>query len=258
MLSLENVTIKRGEKVVIDGANLKVESGEIVLIRGGSGSGKSTLLNCIAGRLRYSGRIEIDNADLKSRAARIAVTHLRDPFEGDEIADSLTVKQYFQMLRIVRGADELTIVNTIKILTELGFNRNLDLQIGELSGIERRKVAITGSLSQTPKLLLLDRPTLGMTVAEKEDIIANLLAIKSKGCAILIATTEAEELISTAADRAYSIKEGKLMLNEKVSNNFVKTDECKEKESEMNENSKDALALHDLADDIIDKNNRDD
>lgn len=159
MIELKSVTKKYGDRVVFSDFNLKIEDGEITVILGENGSGKTTLLKMLAGITDYTGEI----TGMPERKSFV--------FQEDRLVKNLTVEQ--NILLVSPKADVKT------LLGKFGLSGYGKRYIKELSGGERRRVAIVRALSFTAPLLIMDEPFSSVDVATKKQF-TEAIAAKQK------------------------------------------------------------------------------
>jgi thiamine transport system ATP-binding protein len=181
MLVVERVTVRFGERAVLDGVSLDVGAGEIVGILGPSGSGKSTLLRVIAGIVRPdTGRVFVGGVDVTS-----VPTHRRGVgmvFQGDELFPHLDVAGNIAFGLRMRGTRRRETTARVAEMLELvglsGFERRT---VGSLSGGEAKRVALARSLAPRPSLLLLDEPLSGLDAELHDRLVGDVRDVLRSG-----------------------------------------------------------------------------
>jgi phospholipid/cholesterol/gamma-HCH transport system ATP-binding protein len=183
-ISIKNLKRSFGRKIVLDGVNIEVASGESLVIIGGSGSGKSVLLKCLLGLLRPdSGSIEIDGEAMtggdKSTRERLR-RKIGMLFQGGALFDSLNIWENVAFaLNEGSGRRKLDRVNTRKIaiekLAQVGLGADIaNLFPAQLSGGMQKRVALARAIAPAPEILLFDEPTTGLDPI-MADAINNLI-----------------------------------------------------------------------------------
>jgi len=162
MLTVADVTVRFGDRVVLDGVSLDVDDGELVGLLGPSGSGKSTLLRVIAGIVAPdAGRVVLDGTDVTSLP-----THRRKigmVFQDEQLFPHLDVAANIGFGLRIAGADKrLRRARVDELLDVVGLGGFGDRRIDGLSGGERKRVALARSLTPSPRLILLDEPLTGL------------------------------------------------------------------------------------------------
>ncbi len=200
------------------GVDLQVRRGEVIGIIGHTGSGKSTVLQHLNGLLRaHGGSVHVfgqDTADLATdlRAIRRRVglvfqfpeAQLFEQYVGDDIAFGPRKMglDHAQVRARVRKAMESV---------ELGFEEYKDRMAIQLSGGERRRVALAGVLALEPEVLVLDEPTAGLDPQGRRHLLGNILALRDKGVTLVIVSHNMEEL-AEVSDRIYVLAEGRTVM----------------------------------------------
>ena len=202
----------RGQQVLC-GASFRAESGRLLCITGPSGSGKSTLLSLLV-RLAdpLSGRITIGGKDIQGlslRALRQLVTLVpQDPWlrTGTILANIADGRPGASRLQIVAAAVTAGVGSFAD-----GFASGLDTQVGEhgrqLSGGQRRQVAVARALLRDTPVLLLDEPTVGLDPAAESSLITSLLAA-ADGKTIIMVTHHPR--LAALADRVVTLRQGRI------------------------------------------------
>jgi thiamine transport system ATP-binding protein len=207
VLEVDGVTVRFGDRSVLDEVGLTVGAGEVVGLLGPSGSGKSTLLRVIAGLLVPDrGRVAWDGEDL-----RTVPTHRRRfglVFQDHQLFPHRDVARNVGFGLSVAGRSQAEIRRRVTELLDLvglpGFERR---GVASLSGGEAQRVALARALAPSPRLLLLDEP-LGALDRELHDRLALDLRrlLKEVGIAGLHVTHDREEA-DTVADRVVSLEQ---------------------------------------------------
>jgi thiamine transport system ATP-binding protein len=206
-LVVTDVHVAFGGRTVLDGAGLRVESGEIVGLLGPSGSGKSTLLRVIAGLvITDRGKVRIDGVDVTD-----VPTHRRGVgmvFQDEQLFEHLDVAGNVGFGLRMRGDAPPTrqqrVAHLLDVVGLAGFERR---NVRQLSGGEAKRVALARSLAPTPRVLLLDEPLTGLD-RELHDRLAGDLAgvLRAERTTSLLVTHDRDEAESIA-DRVVTIDE---------------------------------------------------
>ena len=214
MLELKNVFKKYAvnSEYILNDVSLKLDKG-LISIEGSSGSGKSTLLNLI-GLLDKptKGNIYLDGKDLnKLKKKEIDYYHNKKIgfiFQNYNLIEYLTV---YENVTITHNSD-----NVFKILNDLNIIRLRNKKVNKLSGGEKSRVAIARALVQNPDILLCDEPT-GALDSKTGEIIMGILKEISKEKLVIMVTHNHDYSVKYA-DRIISIKDGKIIKDDKKIN----------------------------------------
>lgn len=206
-LQLENASLLRQGKRVVDSVSLSVPFGAHVALVGPNGSGKTTLLQVMAGRLAPSqGRVLIGGVDLArlsgtQRAQQIAVVHQHEQVHGQ-----LRVRDYVALGRTphvqVSHDESATVVS--RALQRCRLQLLQDRPMRTLSGGEQQRSAIARALAQEPRILLLDEPTNHLDLRTRADMLDLLTEL---GVTVIAALHELS-LVQRFAHRVVVLGEG--------------------------------------------------
>ncbi|GAB6154294.1 ABC transporter ATP-binding protein [Desulfosporosinus burensis] len=214
MLSLENVSVRYGVIPALKGISLNVKAGEVVALIGSNGAGKTTTLKAISGLLRLAeGTIKFDGHDIsKLKADQIVKLGIIHVPEGRGIFPNLTVLENLMLGAYVRQ-DKPKIASDLQSVFEK-FPRLYERKAqygGTLSGGEQQMLAIGRSIMASPKLLLLDEPSMGLAPIVVKEIFRTIREIKKTGTTILLVEQNANMALANA-DRAYVLETGKIVI----------------------------------------------
>jgi branched-chain amino acid transport system ATP-binding protein len=214
LLEIDNITVKYGKAVVVEGVSLQVAENEVVGIVGANGAGKSTLLKTLSGITRpASGKIAFAGQRIdRLKPYRIVELGLVHVPEGRRLFPYLPVLTNLKLgasLRrdkegVKRDLDEVFL--HFPILME---RRNQNA--GTLSGGEQQMLAIGRGLMANPKLLLLDEPSLGLSPIMVAELIPVIKNINKKGVSVLLVEQNIP-LALGVANRGYALQVGKIVL----------------------------------------------
>lgn len=181
VLDVRDVVVSFGGNVVLDQVSIHVERGQTVALLGPSGSGKSTLLRVIAGIVEpNSGTVTVDGRDI----TRLP-THVRSVgmvFQDEQLFPHLSVGDNVAFGLKVSGTRPAACRHrSEELLDAVGLAGFADRSIENLSGGERKRVALARSLAPNPSVLLLDEPLTGLD-RELHDRLATELAAVLQEC----------------------------------------------------------------------------
>lgn len=232
IIEVENLVTHYGERMILNGINMTVGTGEIRVIMGGSGSGKTTLMRNLLGLNKpTSGSIHIFGKDITKISKRELYALRRKmgvAFQGGALLGSMSVADNIELpLRQHTRLDESTIRIMSRMKLEVvnlaGFE---DLMPSELSGGMLKRAALARSIVMDPGLLFFDEPSAGLdpvVSAELDELILRLK--KAMNVTIVVVTHELESAFKIA-DKITVLGQGKVLMTGTV-------DEVKNSDNEV-------------------------
>lgn len=218
MLEIKGLKKRFKAKEVLKNLNLSINEGEIVCLLGNNGAGKTTLINCILRMIQAdSGSILLDGRDIFTYKNKEYFSKVNALLESSvNVYDYLTGWQnieYFSGLLNIDSGNEK--IKTYISLFEL--EEAIHEAVGTYSRGMRQKLALLIALMSSPKLLLLDEPTLGLDIQSKLSVIQILnTIIKTEKIAVLL-TSHQMDVVQKLQSRILILKDG-------VVHEFDKTD----------------------------------
>ena len=213
MLKVNDINVYYGSIHAIKGVSFEVHQGEVVTLIGANGAGKSTTLQTISGLLRSkTGSIEFLGENLGGVAPhKIVAKGLAHVPEGRRVFLQMTVEENLEMGAFTRPNSEIDsgIENVYERFPRLKERRK---QIaGTLSGGEQQMLAMGRALMSSPKLLMLDEPSMGLAPLLVEQIFDIIRELHKAGTTILLVEQNAQMALSVA-DRGYVLETGRVTL----------------------------------------------
>ncbi|MDR1255356.1 MAG: LPS export ABC transporter ATP-binding protein [Puniceicoccales bacterium] len=202
-----------GDKVVVNGVDVEVCSGEIVGLLGPNGAGKTTTFYMIIGLVEASaGKIFIGDVDITARPlykrAQLGIGYLP---QEDSVFRKLTAYDNLMGVAEYLEADRDRRRGQVeKILEELRISHVARQKAYTLSGGEKRRLEIARTLLLAPKFLLLDEPFSGVDPISVSDLQKIIISLKNRGIGVLITDHNVRETLSIV-DRAYLIYGGRVL-----------------------------------------------
>ncbi len=222
------------ESKAVDDLSLKIEDGEFAGIIGHTGSGKTTMIGLIAGLLKpTSGKVLLGGEDIGARGydrkklrRQIGVVF---QYPEHQLFEE-TVYKDIAFGPGKMGVPENEIEPRVRHamgLMELDYDGIRNLSPFELSGGQKRRVAIAGVLAMQPKVLILDEPVAGLDPAGRDHLMKLVGGLNSEGVTILLITHSMDDLAENAR-RVIALKGAKLMMDGTPAEVFARGDELKE------------------------------
>ncbi len=217
ILRLSNLKLNYGPIAAIKGIDLTVEEGQIVAILGANGAGKTSTLKVISGLLKpTAGEILFNGQKISGKPAhKVAQLGIMQSPEGRHVLIGLTVEENLRVGAYnIKSKEELQ-KNFERVYTLFPrLKERAKQQSSTLSGGEQQMLAIGRALMGSPKLLILDEPSLGLAPLLIKDIFNTLVKIKEEGTTILIVEQNALSTLKIA-DYAYVLELGKISMHGK-------------------------------------------
>lgn len=215
------------EKKALDNVNLTIEDGEFLALIGHTGSGKSTLIQHLNGLLEpSSGRILVDEVDITSKEVKL--TDIRKKIglvfqypEYQLFEETIEKDVAFGPNNLGLSAEEVS--NRVKKSMEmvgLDYETYKDVSPFDLSGGQKRRVAIAGVIAMEPKVLILDEPTAGLDPKGRDDILEQIKILHEKYKMTIVLVSHSMEDVGKLAERIVVMNGGKIELLGKPSEIF--------------------------------------
>jgi branched-chain amino acid transport system ATP-binding protein len=215
VLQISDLTAGYGKSEVLRGISLDVKSGEVVTIIGANGAGKSTTLKTLCGIVpATSGRIRFEGVDITNKSPHeivdLGITMIP---EGRQLFPFLSVRDNLLMGAYKRSARK-TIQQRLEQMLEIfpRVRERLSQYAGSLSGGEQQMVAIARGMMASPKLLIFDEPSLGLSPLLVEQMFDVIRTVVSQGITVLIVEQNVFHTLSLA-DRGYVLEDGRIALS---------------------------------------------
>ncbi|WP_329378756.1 ABC transporter ATP-binding protein [Streptomyces sp. NBC_01351] len=216
LLQLEGVSVRFGQRAVVDRVDLEVAEHEIVCVLGPSGSGKSTLLRVVAGLQQVSaGRVLLGGADQagvpvhRRGVGLMFQDHQLFPHRdvGGNVAFGLRMRGYSRGPSSGRGSCEARVAALLELV---GLPGAQGRAIASLSGGEQQRVALARALAPSPRLLMLDEPLGQLDRGLRERLVVELRGLFSRLGTTVLAVTHDQGEAFALADRVVVMRDGRI------------------------------------------------
>ena len=213
MLKVENINVYYGAIHAIKNVSFEVNDGEIVTLIGANGAGKSTTLQTVSGLLHsHTGSIEFMGKSLAGipphKVVSLGLAHVP---EGRRVFADLTVYENLLMGAYIRKDKEgiqKSLENVYKRFPRLRERKGQ--MAGTLSGGEQQMLAMGRALMSSPKIILMDEPSMGLSPLFVNEIFDIIKVVSASGTTVLLVEQNAKKALSIA-NRAYVLETGKIV-----------------------------------------------
>ena len=211
-IQASGVTVRFGKRTAVDDVTLAVPTGTVYALLGRNGAGKSSLVRCLLGHLRPDrGQVELFGEDVWTRRAKL-MDRVGIVSEEPDAPPDMRVRDLATFSAPLYSKWNQT-----------SFDARLErfaiaarTRFGELSKGQRKQVMLALALAGSPKLLILDDPTLGLDVVARKSLFEEVIAdMADHGITVLI-TTHDLVAVESIADRVGVLRGGKLVLDEEM------------------------------------------
>ena len=219
------------EKKALDNVSLEIEDGEFLAVIGHTGSGKSTLIQHLNGLLKpASGKIYVDGTDITDKDTKLVDIRkkvgLVFQYPEYQLFEE-TIAKDIAYGPTNLGLNEDEILKRVKKSMEmvgLDYDEYKDISPFELSGGQKRRVAIAGVIAMEPNVLILDEPTAGLDPAGRDDILEQIKFLHEKYNMTIILVSHSMEDVGKLAEKIIVMNDGHIELQGKPKEVFKEID----------------------------------
>ena len=219
------------EKKALDNVNLEMEDGEFLAVIGHTGSGKSTLIQHLNGLLKpASGKIYVDGTDITDKDTKLVDIRKKVGLvfqypEYQLFEETIAKDIAYGPSNLELNEDEiLRRVKKSMEMVGLNYEEYKDISPFELSGGQKRRVAIAGVIAMEPKVLILDEPTAGLDPAGRDDILEQIKLLHEKYNMTIILVSHSMEDVGKLAEKIIVMNDGHIELQGKPKEVFKEID----------------------------------
>jgi ABC-2 type transport system ATP-binding protein len=201
---VDSLRVVRGSREVLPGISLTVPAGQVVGLLGPSGGGKTTLLRSIVGvQILAAGSVTVLGEPAGSPALRSQVGYVT---QEPSVYGDLTVRENLTYFAAMVAAPRAAIDRIIEVVD---LTSDVDSRVDRLSGGQRSRVSLAAALVGSPKLLILDEPTVGLDPVLRRDLWAMFHGLAAEGITLLVSSHVMDE--ATRCHRLLLLRDGRLL-----------------------------------------------
>jgi len=217
LVEVRSLVVDRGGRRVLHGLDITIEQGSVTGLLGPSGCGKSTLMRSLVGVQQLtSGQVTIAGSEAGSAQLRNRIGYVT---QAASVYDDLTVRENLSFFARVLGADGAAVDEAIATVDLAGQTEQV---VGRLSGGQRSRVSLAVALLNTPDLLVLDEPTVGLDPVLRRDLWALFHRLAAAGAAVFVSSHVMDE--ADRCDRLLLMREGRIIADDTPAHIREKTD----------------------------------
>lgn len=206
-VEVRDLRVVRGGRAVLDRLSLDVRPGTVTGLLGPSGCGKSTLLRSVVGvQVVAAGSVTVLGHPAGSPPLRRAVGYVT---QAPSVYRDLTVGENLTYFARVLGAPAADVE---RVVSEVGLESHVEALTGRLSGGQEARVSLAAALLGSPRLLVLDEPTVGLDPVLRRDLWAVFSRLAARGVTLLVSSHVMDE--ATRCDRLLLMRDGRILADE--------------------------------------------
>lgn len=223
------------EKVALDNVSLDINDGDFLAIIGHTGSGKSTLIQHINGLIQAtSGKIIVDGVDITKKDVNLLDIRkqvgLVFQYSEYQLFEETIEKDIAFGPKNLKLTEEEVNKRVKKSMEMVGLDYETykDKSPFDLSGGQKRRVAIAGVIAMEPKILILDEPTAGLDPKGRDDILGQIKKLHDEYNMTIVWVSHSMEDVAKIANRVIVMNSGKIVLDGKINEVFKEVDKLEE------------------------------
>ena len=255
LIQVKNLQKSFGANTVLDGVTVDIYKGDVVCVIGASGSGKSTFLRCLnlleeptGGQILFEGTDITDKkTDINKHRQKMGMVFQQfNLFPHMTILENLTLAP----MKLQGKKREETEAEAMKLLERVGLQDRAAAYPNQLSGGQKRRVAIAGVLAMEPRLLVLDEPAAGLDPEGRDMILGQIREYHKQTGSTIVLVSHSMEDIAKYADRVLVMNAGRIAMYDATDKVFARAPELLELGLSVPEVTKIFLRLREMGLDI--------
>lgn len=217
VIEIKNLNFGYNEKLILKDINLEVDEGDFLAISGQNGSGKTTLIKILTGELKkQDGKINILGKAIESIDDFSDIGYVPQLSESRDITFPLTCFEYvilnlYREFNVFKRPTKEVVRKTNDIFKRLDIESLKDRPFNKLSGGQQQRVMIARSMVASPKILILDEPTVGIDQKSKEEFLDLLSHLNKRHNITILIISHEMDLIDKFVNKTRVLKEGRLI-----------------------------------------------
>jgi ABC-2 type transport system ATP-binding protein len=206
-VEVEGLNVTRGGREVLSDLSLEVGEGTVTGLLGPSGSGKTTLIRAIVGVQRIAGgSVRVLGLPAGAALLRHSIGYLT---QAPSVYRDLTVRENLRYFAAVLGVDDDRVD---QVIAEVSLDGEAGARVDRLSGGQQSRVSLATALLGSPKVLVLDEPTVGLDPVLREELWSLFHRLGASGVTLLISSHVMEE--ATRCERLLLLRAGRLLADD--------------------------------------------
>ena len=210
-LEVENLTVRYGGVVAVNGVNIKLKRGEIRGLIGPNGAGKSTVIDAISGRRASTGKVLLDGHEISTlnvvQRRRIGLSR---SFQRTSIFPAMRVRDQIEL-----AASRIPDCDVDELINEFGLEKLQDRIANEIGYGDQRRLDLSLAFLGKPGVLLLDEPMAGLSVEESRRLADHLQNLTRNWGVSLLLVEHDMEIVFGISDVVTVLESGKLIAEDK-------------------------------------------
>lgn len=210
-LQVENITVRYGGVIAVNGLSFNLKRGEIRGLIGPNGAGKSTVIDAISGRRASTGRVQLGGCDISAlNVIQRRRSGLSRSFQRTSVFPAMRVREQLEL-----AASRIKDCNVDELLIEFGLEKFQDGICSEIGYGDQRRLDLALAFIGKPGVLLLDEPMAGLSVAESWRLAKHLQSLTRNWGVSLLLVEHDMEIVFGISDVVTVLESGKKIAEDK-------------------------------------------